>query len=64
MAHFTDFIVPRILGQGHGNLTILIIIPIIQFIKFGLNPSMGGGRGTKFDIQRAGVTMKMRSRSP
>ena len=44
---------------------------MIQYIKFGQNTSFGSRErvqisflGSKFDIQRAGVTLEMRSRSP
>ena len=43
---------------------------MIQYIKFGQNPSFGSSErgqtsffGSKFDIQSAGVTLKMRSTS-
>ena len=43
----------------------------MQYIKFGQNPSFGSRDRvhtsffeSKFDIQSAGVTLKMRSRSP
>ena len=49
----------------------LLTISIIQYIKFGQNPSFGSSDrvqtssyGSKFDIQSAGVTLKMRPRSP
>ena len=63
---FTVFIVwwPWKWGQGHQNL-ILIIIPMIQYIKFGQNPSFGSRDRvqtsyfwSKFDIQSASVTLK------
>ena len=48
-----------------------LIIPMIQYIKFGRNPSFDSRDSwqtslflSKFDIQSTGVTLKMRSRSP
>ena len=49
----------------------LLTIPMLQYIKFGQNPSFGSRDRvqtscvwSKFDFQSAGVTLKMRSRSP
>ena len=48
-------------------LSNLLTIPMLQYIRIGQNLSFGS-RGrcfwSKFDIQIAGVTLKMRSRSP
>ena len=76
MLILTVFIVwwPWKLGQGHQNLiksSNLLTIPKLQYIKFGQNQSFGSRDRvqtrvfwSKFDIQSAGVTLKMRSRSP
>ena len=52
-------------------LSVLLIIPIIQYIKFGQNQSFGSRDRmqtsvfwSNVDIQSAGITSKMRSRSP
>ena len=74
---FTVFIVwwPWKLGQGHQNLIIFfLVIPMIQYIKFGQNPFFGSRDRvqtiffflllSKLDIESADVTLQMRSRSP
>ena len=70
---FTVFIVwwPLKLGHGHQNLNNFLIIPMIQYKKFGQNLSFGSRDRmqtsffwSKFNIQSADVTLKMRSMSP
>ena len=73
---FTVFIVwlPSKLGQGHGNLISFIYIYIIfndiihkvwpESIIWFKRYSVGNIFWSKFDIQSADVTLKMRSRSP
>ena len=74
MLIFTVFIVwwPWKLGQGHHNLFKSLTIPMLQYMKFGQNQSFGSSDrcckqvflGQKSLIRSAGVTLKMRSKSP
>ena len=70
---FTVFLVwwPWKLDQGHQNLTDSFNYSNDTIHTFGQNPSFGSRDRvqtsffwSKFDIQSAGVTLKMRSRSP
>ena len=61
----------KIRSRSSISYEFVFAVPMLQHIKFGQNPSFGS-RGrvqticfwSKFDIQIAGVTLKMRSRSP